>query len=236
MLDMISGLLPGTDPQKLKIQSWTNANRTGAAEKTFTAFINPDEFTLNYSVITESTNAIGGNGSEGGFLGTRPLEVTLKFFLDGTNATGKKLNVADKIKEFYEAVGYDGKWHRTCFLRITWGTLTWLRTNQYEFDCELKSTNIQYKLFKFDGTPLRAVITATFAEKLMPEVKQAEQKDKSADLTHVRVVKEGDTLPALINQIYGDFRYYLQVAKVNNLKDFRNLTPGQKLFFPPLKK
>lgn len=236
MLDILSGLLPGKEAQKLKIESWTDINRNGPAEKKFTAFINPDEFTLNYTVITESNNAAGANGSAGGFLGTRPLEVALKFFLDGTNANGVKLDVPAKIKEFYEAVGYDGKKHRTCFLRITWGHLTWLRTNQYEFDCELKTTSIQYKMFKTDGTPLRVIINATFAEKLPAAVRQAEERNSSPDLTHIRIVKEGDTLPAMVQKIYGDFKYYLEVARVNNLKNFRDLQPGQKLIFPPFDK
>ena len=30
--------------------------------------------------------------------------------------------------------------------------------------------------------------------------------------------------------------YYLRVAQANNLDDFRNLTPGQELFFPPLER
>ncbi len=41
----------------------------------------------------------------------------------------------------------------------------------------------------------------------------------------------GSTFKGLI---YGSSTYYLWVAQVNNLDDFRNLTPGQKIFFPPL--
>ncbi|MXV49670.1 hypothetical protein GS399_01700 [Pedobacter sp. HMF7647] len=235
-MDIISGLLPGKSADKLKIESWPDIKRKGTASKTFTAFINPDEFTLNYSVLTESTNAAGANGSAGGFLGTKPLEVSLKFFLDGTNANGVKLDVPSKIREFYETIGYDGKVHRTSFLRITWGHLTWLRTNQYEFDCELKTTSIQYKLFKFDGTPLRVIISATFAEKVAAEKQLAEDRKESPDLTHVRIVKEGDTLPGMVEKIYGDFKYYLEVARINKLQNFRDLQPGQKLIFPPFDK
>ena len=44
----------------------------------------------------------------------------------------------------------------------------------------------------------------------------------------------GVLLPLLTREIYGTEAYYLRVAQVNNLDDFRNLTPGQVLFFPPL--
>ena len=68
---------------------------------------------------------------------------------------------------------------------------------------------------------------------LQPRVRTIKNRP---DLTHIRVVKEGDTLPSMANDIYGDFSYYLEVAKANNLQDFRNLIPGQKLYFPPFDK
>ena len=55
----------------------------------------------------------------------------------------------------------------------------------------------------------------------------------SPDLTHLREVGAGDTLPLMANRIYGNSADYIKVAKYNNLKAFRQLIPGQKLFFPP---
>jgi nucleoid-associated protein YgaU len=47
-------------------------------------------------------------------------------------------------------------------------------------------------------------------------------------------VKAGDTLPMLCYQIYKDSSYYLAVARLNQLQNFRQLQPGQLLRFPPL--
>jgi len=233
MIDILSSLSPLKAGEKLKIQSWVDIERNGNPTSTFSAFINPDEISLNYNVLTETTSAAGSTGNAGAFLGTSPFTVTLKFFLDGTNANGVKLDVKAKVIEFYTATGYDGKGHRTRFLRINWPGLLWYRSNQFVFDCVLKTATIQYKLFKSDGTPLRAVINATFIEKRKPAEVQAEVDDLSADLTHIRVVKEGDNLPNLVLSIYGEFKYYLEVAKINKLKNFRDLVPGDKLMFPP---
>jgi nucleoid-associated protein YgaU len=52
----------------------------------------------------------------------------------------------------------------------------------------------------------------------------------------VRMVKLGDTLPQLCHLIYGDPRYYLQIADRNGLANFRILTPGLTLKFPPIAK
>jgi len=47
-------------------------------------------------------------------------------------------------------------------------------------------------------------------------------------------VRDGDTLPLLCERIYGDSRYYMAVARFNGLRQFRALTPGMALHFPPL--
>jgi len=222
--------------EKFKVESWGAIERTGTSEKTFSAFIYPDEFTYNYTVLSDNRPVPGKNGSPANFLGTAPIELTLKFFLDGTKVTGEDLDVGAKINEFYEVVGFNGNEHRTRYLRLFWGKLTFLRPNQFGLDCVLKNASLQYKLFKANGTPLRVIISATFIEALSNEIQEAEHPVKSPDLTHVRVVKEGDTLPAMTYKIYGDFKYYMEVARVNQLQDFRNLLPGSKIYFPPFDK
>ena len=235
------GLSKGGEITKLLIESYEDVDRK-KGRKTFEAFINPDEYSLNYNVVVDQTSVPGNNTNDkDSFLQIQPLEVTLKFYLDGTNVipdkkTGKKLNLPQKIAEFHEAIGYDGKVHKPRYLRLIWGEAAWLRANQKSFDCVLKSAAFQYKLFDSSGTPLRVIINATFIEVLSAPVSEAEDGKNSPDLTHVRIVKEGDTLPSMTYAIYGDFKYYLEVARVNELKNFRNLQPGQKLFFPPFDK
>ena len=52
----------------------------------------------------------------------------------------------------------------------------------------------------------------------------------------MRTVKAGDTLPLMCYRIYGDPKYYLDVAEVNHLGNFRVLIPGSALVFPPIEK
>ena len=65
---------------------------------------------------------------------------------------------------------------------------------------------------------------------------KALEKSSSPDLTHERIVEEGDTLPLMCHRIYGSTNHYLEVAKFNKLKYFKELTPGSKIYFPPLEK
>jgi nucleoid-associated protein YgaU len=163
------------------------------------------------------------------FKKAKPGDLALTFFLDGTGANGKKIEVQEKINEFQQVTGYNGKIHRTSYLKVMWGTLQIKR-------CVLKSASIAYKLFKPDGIPLRAVITANFTDNSDDKTSQAIAQNQSSDLTHVRLVKAGETLPSLCEQIYGDPHYYLEVARANKIDNFRNLAPGIKLLFPPLEK
>lgn len=48
------------------------------------------------------------------------------------------------------------------------------------------------------------------------------------------VVKEGDTLPNLCEQEYGNADLYTRVAQYNHLNHYRDLKPGIEICFPPL--
>jgi hypothetical protein len=228
--------------EKVKINGYEDINRGGAV-KTFEAFINPDEFTVNYTSNFDGNSAAGQTGTPANFISTSPIELQLKFYLDGTNAAGKlkgsdgsDKTVAEKLIEFYEACGYNSSSHRPRYVEIIWGKLHLLRFDPECFNGCLKSVSVNYKLFNQDGTPLRAVITASFMEAIPDAERDSAGKTASPDMTHVRIVKEGDTLPSMSGKIYGDFIYYLEVAKANKLDAFRSLVPGTKIFFPPFDK
>lgn len=195
----------------------------------FEAYVNPAEITLAYELEYDSTQGAGTTGSRMNFKKAKPGDLALTFFLDGTGANGRPLDVQQKIEEFQTITGYNGNIHRPNYLKVAWGTLTVKR-------CVLKSASIAYKVFDSHGVPLRAVVTASFTDSSDDKTRVAMAQDHSADLTHVRVVKAGETLPWLCAEIYGDSRHYIAVARVNGLDDFRHLAPGTRLFFPPIEK
>jgi nucleoid-associated protein YgaU len=83
---------------------------------------------------------------------------------------------------------------------------------------------------------LRAELNVSFVEEDALLIQAAKAQQESPDLTHYRMVKQGDQLPLMCNEIYGSPSYYPLVAKANKLKDFRNLIPGQEIYFPPIEK
>jgi hypothetical protein len=192
--------------------------------------VNPSEITIAYEVEYDGAQGTGTTNSRMNFHNTKPGDISISFFLDGTGANGdRRIDVQHTIEKFQLVTGYDGKIHRPSYLKIVWGTIPVKR-------CVLKSASIAYKLFKPDGVPLRAIITAVFTGNSDDKTRQAIAKDESPDLTRIRLVKAGDTLPGLCDRFYGDPNYYLEVAKANRIDNFRRLTPGSKIFFPPLEK
>ena len=215
--------------EKLVIKSHAKPDYSDTSTLEFQAYVNPNEITLAYEMEYDSAQGAGTTGSRMNFKKVKPGDLSLTFFIDGTGANGRPADVQKIVRQFQEVTGYNGSIHRPNYLKIAWGTLTIKR-------CVLKSASIAYKMFKANGVPLRAVISATFTDNSDDKTRVAMAEDESPDLTHVRVVNAGDNLPSLCNQIYGDPGYYVKVAEFNGLHDFRNLTPGTRILFPPLEK
>jgi len=215
--------------ERLVIRGYDDPSCPEPPKAEFRAYVNPAEITLGYEAEYQAPSGAGTTGSPMRFNRIKPGDLTVAFFIDGTGADGRKVDVQMEIAKFKEATGYAGEKHEPRHLKIAWGTLPIMRS-------KLKSASIVYKLFASDGVPLRAVITAVFIESVDDQTRVALAQDQSADLTHVRLVKAGDTLPGLCELIYGEPRMYLEVARANGLDDFRKLRPGAQLRFPPLAK
>ncbi len=226
--------------QKLTIQAYSNPECTvEVPDGLFTTLINPEKFVLNHKVeyiIPESTE---GN-PQPYYQNTPPSDIELEFLFDDTGVFDEQPNfsilkgresqgVEADIEKFMK-IAYDinSEIHRPNYLKINWGVL--------KFQGVLAEISIEYKLFAPDAKPLRAIAKAKFRKFIEPKKAAAESNLHSPDLTHVRIAEEGDTLPLMTQRIYGDSKYYLEVARINKLTAFRKLKAGQRLFFPPIQK
>ncbi len=218
--------------------------------KAFEALINPTGFSFTRKNEYNTTQEPGTSATDPKYVSASPQSLQLEFLFDGTGVTkansGNKLinkikeglgkrnpfskkAVEDQLAEFYVATGnYNGSIHKPYNVIIIWG--------EFEFKGVLTEFTIDYKLFNNDGTPLRAIGKATFAGAVSKELAARTVKTSSPDLTHKRIVQDGDTLPLMTERIYGDSKYYLEVAKVNGLVNFRQLKPGSEVYFPPIDK
>lgn len=157
--------------------------------------------------------------------------MSFEFLFDSSGIIdGKKRDdIHQEIEDFKKLLlEYDSESHEPRFFKVVWGT--------FMFKGRCSALTINFKLFNPDGSPIRAVCKTTFKGSIDEQLRVATENAHSPDITHYRIVQSGETLPWLCYLVYGDSKYYLQIAKVNNLVDFRSLQPGQQLFFPPIDK
>jgi hypothetical protein len=202
------------------------------AKASFEALINPETYTLEYKVKTAEGQGQGTSGAQQKFAYTLPEELNFEFLFDSTGIIDGKPNndgVFEEVDQFRKLLTeYRPDSHEPFHLKMIWGNLI--------FKGRAVELGITYKLFNPDGQPIRAVAKAKFKGSMEEQRRIAKEDRRSPDLTHVRIVKAGDRLPHLCFSIYGDPKYYLEVARVNQLSNFRALVPGQTLIFPPILK
>jgi nucleoid-associated protein YgaU len=230
---------------KLRIKAYKDEQFTEeVGDGEFKTLLNPEQYKFNYKIDQNEDQASGTSAASPRFNKAPPEDLELEFVFDRTGVVvdyGKSGSaddntfrdegngIIDDIEQFKKVIfDYNGDEHKPNYLIISWGTLLFKGT--------LSEMDITYKLFKPDGTPLRATARAKFKGFVEDDLRVAKENNSSSDLTHIREVKEGDTLPLMTFRIYGDSKYYLEVAKVNRITNFRKLTVGQKIFFPPIEK
>lgn len=224
--------------KKMQIYAYTNVdmadNHLASIEDVtnpYTALINPENYTIDIKYEFENAQGQGTTGGHQQFKVKYPEEMAFEFLFDNTGIIdGKpKDNIAKDIENFRKfLMEYDGNSHEPRFFKFVWGT------DLFKGRCS--GLNIAYKLFNPDGAPIRAVCKVTLKQATEEELRVIQQNDHSPDLTHYRIVKRGDTLPAMCYKIYGDSKYYIQVARENKLSNFRSLVVGDEIFFPPINK
>jgi hypothetical protein len=225
--------------EKMKIVPFLDV-KMGIPLPPFSVMYNPTTISFTASNKFDDAGALVKGTTTQKFLSREPRSLTVELYFDGTGSSpssnpglgfnvplGKNIDL--QVQAFMKmAITIDGAKHRAAFLLFVWGT--------FVFPAVVESAAVTYSLFDSDGRPLRAKIAITAKEHIEDNQLNAILKLFSPDLTHSRVVKAGDTIFNLAKEIYDDESLYLEVARVNNLKNYRKLTPGQTLIFPPVVK
>ncbi|RYG26499.1 MAG: LysM peptidoglycan-binding domain-containing protein [Chitinophagaceae bacterium] len=201
----------------------------------FVVDFNPASFVISNKIEYQKVEAKGQSGGDPQFDKIPPLEFSVEFTLDGTgignpNPQAKKKDYVKKqIRKLRDVTGcnINGDIHRPNYLAVLWGS--------FYLECVLTAMNITYNLFDREGTPIRAKISCSFLERIGSGKEGRQSRLESPDLTQYITVRAGDTLPLIARQKYNDPSYYLQLARINKLKNFRNLPVGSTLILPPMK-
>lgn len=220
--------------KKLKITACTlsDSGKLSKGSDTFEVMLNSQEYTTSKQIKYRRNRTPGNIGSDSKFQYMQPMTYEFKFLIDGSGAIRKEDgtpydSVHDQLKKLKGITfKYKGSSHAPNYLYIVWSDLSF-----YGVTTDFST---KYILFTPEGKPLRAEVTLKISEFFSKEEEVNLKNQQSPDMTHIIHTKAGDTLPLLCNRIYNDSSYYMEVAKFNNLMNFRKLKPGTKLLFPPL--
>ncbi len=217
---------------KLKFMAYSDENFEKSLSKEFLVQFNPKTLGADYSITYEETQ---GKPNTIKFVKAKPSDISVEFTLDGTGIDVKsgaeKTVVQKRIEDFLEMCKEtDSKTHEPPYILISYGTLI--------YKTRFKSCNITYNLFKSDGTPLRAVLKATFLNIKNNVTDERERSLNSPDVTHRRDIEVHQSLIGRANEIYERNDLYVEVARANSLDSFRKraLPENQTIYFPPIKK
>lgn len=198
----------------------------------FTVMLNPADVKHTRGIVYDKKKAQGQPAVDPKFSAADVETLAFSLVIDGTGvvplqANERRQDVKTQLESLNKVVyRYDGTQHEPGRVRLLWGTLI--------FFGRMQNMSTHYTLFTPGGAPLRAKVDLSFVGAMSKRETELVSNLSSPDLTHLVQVREGDTLPLLCNRIYGDPGYYLEVARFNQLSDFRALEPGRKLHFPPL--
>jgi hypothetical protein len=244
---------PGGELKKMFLKAYTSNSPdrkpvTVRGKDRFSFQVNPETIKRSYSVAyaNECNQAAGITSQPGTFHHINPesFQVDILFDSSGVIKSESLLNLPvvnpfgdeqpEDVTEQVESLmgfcySYQSDIHRPYFIMLCWGDEAGF------FFGVVKSLEIDYKLFRNDGKPIRAVVHLTLEGAETPDLMKRKMSPGSPDITHEKVFHSGNEFSNMANEIYQNDSYYLDVAKANGLLSFRNIKEGTVLKFPPLK-
>lgn len=191
----------------------------------------PKSYSGKKEIEYEKGEKEGQNKQSPGFVGCKNEVFTVELFFDTTGAienTPAGATIEGKMQELEKIVyRYNGDKHEPSYVIVVWGDLL--------FKGRLQSMDAEYLLFTPTGVPLRVKVKLEFIEYVSQEEAENEANNQSPDMSHLVMMRDGDTIAQMCKEIYGDSCLADEIARVNDLCGFRSVKPGTVLLFPHLK-
>jgi nucleoid-associated protein YgaU len=220
--------------EKLKIRAYSvlqneNSKETLTLIDEFTVMFNPNSYSRSYGNVYQTQAATDGDQSKPKLSFQEQETLDLELIIDGTGVADFGIEsilgigtdtVTKQIDKLVKCcLDKDAESHHPNLAELDWGHLY--------FKGYMRTMNVTYTLFDQSGAPLRAKVNVSFIGAHL------EKKEvHSADISRLHTVKMEDTMPLLAKKIYGSFDHYLDLARANDLDQFRRLRPGSQLVVP----
>lgn len=215
--------------EKMKILAFRDNEYTRPATiPVFPVLVNPESYDMNYAIEYNTDAPTGGDSNTPSFTRKSPEVLSFELVFDATGILdGLPRPTVEADLELFKRflLGKESETHEPPHHMILWG--------QMLFKGRCTSANFKYKLFHGSGLPIRATVEVSFKGSISKLLSLAIDNLLSPDLTHLRTIRAGDTLPNLCDDIYEEPEHTIRVARANGLSGFRRLRPGTEITFPP---
>lgn len=209
-------------PEKLVIRSIETGDKVEC-------MFNPSEYTVTKTNEWIIDTKRGENVPDLDFKGGDSKELTLKLFFDSSLAGYDVRRETEKLCKLMDVrkKSTDSGKGRPPMVICQWGKVRL-------FKAVIKEISQQYTLFRDDGTPVRANVTAIFIQAQEENTFRPQNPTTSGQYGHKRwVVKEGDTIDLIAFHEYNDSSMWRYIADINGLGNPGKLRPGQVLVIAP---
>ena len=218
--------------EKVKILSYTDEKFTAEYLGELSLAINPSSFALKKEIKYNEDKEAGGSNSANSFNSYGPEAMSFDFIVDCTGVVEGTLE-SDKVSDIISNIeahlyGYSSEAHRPPYVKLAYGEIL--------FKGQLQNMDVDYQLFNSQGIPFRAKVSLSFSGYCEKNEQNKKNGKLSPDMSRVIILKEGDTLAALCQQIYDNSLLVGELARFNSLNGFRDIPAGTKLLFPHLRK
>jgi hypothetical protein len=199
---------------------------------------NPQSYTVSKTNIWNFKPTTGVDLPDGEFGGGLPRRTTLSLLLDvsllGPDESVK--DAANKLLKMMETGGGGGGGGGSAppFVTFRWGSVDLPKSVPV-------SLTIQHVLFHPNGEPIRAMVDLELAQAEKASTASSggtsqPQNPTTRALRGLRVhrVRDGDSLPAIAFEAYGDPTHWRAIAEANDIDDPMRLPRGADLAIPRL--
>jgi Contractile injection system tube protein len=198
-------------------------------------WFNPSEYEVSKANIWKVEPVVGSSLPEPQFTGGMPRELKLELLFDSTDSdTLDVREVTNKLLKAME-VGEGGSGgSRPPNITFGWG-------QSVPFKAVGRSLTVRYTMFKQDGTPTRALALLT----LMQSEKSQDSSGtpggtpgggnpttRGIDAIKTHLIRDGDSLPSIAFEAYGDATLWRPIAEANGIDDPLRLRRGSRLAIP----
>jgi Contractile injection system tube protein/LysM domain len=202
-------------------------------------YFNPTEYSISKSNEWKYDKVTGNSFPKAQFGGGNPRELTLSLLLDAS-LLSKTAHIRDVTNDLFKMMEVkEGQTPGDAGAVPPFVTFKWGRETTFKSVCT--QLTVAFKLFRPNGDPIRADVKMTLKQAETAGTASANGANRAGNPTTranaghgVHTVKDGDTLPSIAYEAYGDATVWRAIADVNRIENPLHLRRGTALSLPKL--